>query len=140
MSILYPHLKSLNYLCDSQTYTKHEYVAIAQWVEDKTEPDEIIGMTGAGSTAYFVQNRTIMNIDGLVNGNEYFNSIRVGKGAEYLQKASVDYIFGNEYVLQETDPYQDNYQELLTRSEKIGKFGNTLTLWDLSWNHGNDLE
>jgi hypothetical protein len=44
-------------------------------------------------------------MDGLMNTHDYLLALQSGNGADYLAGLGVDYIFGNEYILTETNPY-----------------------------------
>jgi hypothetical protein len=83
----------------------HFYIDRARWLESNTEPGARIAITGAGNLAYFIQDRTIVNMDGLMNTYDYLLALQSGQGAQYLAELGVDYIFGNEYILTETNPY-----------------------------------
>jgi hypothetical protein len=85
--------------------SNHFYIHRARWLEQHTQPGEAIGATGAGNLAYFTRGRTIVNIDGLMNTVEYLHTMQAGQGAAYLAELGVDYVFGNEYILTETNPY-----------------------------------
>jgi hypothetical protein len=77
-----------------------------QFIEDNTEPGSLVGMPGGGTTAYFIRDRTIINIDGLINSAKYFEMIRSGKGAQFLEKLGLDYVCCSRLALQYTDPYE----------------------------------
>lgn len=83
----------------------HFYIDRTRWLEANTEEGARVAITGAGNLAYFVQNRTIVNMDGLMNTHDYLLALQSGNGADYLADLGVDYIFGNEYILTETNPY-----------------------------------
>ncbi|MCW5875469.1 MAG: hypothetical protein KIS85_01185 [Anaerolineales bacterium] len=85
--------------------SNHYYLHRARWVETNTEPGARIAITGSGNLGYFTGGRTIVNMDGLMNTVEYFHALQEGRGADYLVELGVDYIFGNEYILTETNPY-----------------------------------
>jgi hypothetical protein len=85
--------------------SNHYYLHRPAWLEEHTEPGARIAITGAGNLAYFIQDRTIVNMDGLISSVEYFEALKAERGAEYLASLGVDYIFGNEYILTETNPY-----------------------------------
>ena len=86
-------------------------------LEKHTNEKTLIGMTGGGLTAYFIQNRTIVNLDGLINSKEYFNSLRDGTAHLFLDNMGLDYVYGNSYMLLESDPYQQIF------SGRIGEIG-----------------
>jgi hypothetical protein len=85
--------------------SNHFYIDRARWLEANTETDARIAITGAGNLAYFIQDRTIVNMDGLMNTVDYLHALEAEKGADYLAGLGVDYVFGNEYILTETNPY-----------------------------------
>ncbi len=85
--------------------SNHFYLDRAAWLQEHTEEGARIAITGAGNLAYFIQDRTIINMDGLMNSYEYFLALKAGQGAQFLANQGVDYIFGNEYILTETNPY-----------------------------------
>ncbi len=74
-----------------------------------------------------------MNLDGLVNGQEYFDYLKNGSASKYLEQNNVMYVYGNQYILLQTDPYQENFQSLLEQSEIVEEFGNKFILWELDY-------
>lgn len=85
--------------------SNHFYLDRARWLESATEPGARIAITGAGNLAYFIQDRTVVNMDGLMNTRAYLDAMKAERGAAYLASLGVDYVFGNEYILLETNPY-----------------------------------
>ncbi len=81
------------------------YLAEVVEVESLTEPGSKIGMTGGGLMAYFIHDRTIVNLDGLINSVEYFNAMKSGKATQFLDAIPLNYVFGKPYMLLESDPY-----------------------------------
>ena len=63
-------------------------------------------MTGGGLTGYFVPDRTFINLDGLINGVEYFTLLQDGRAEWYLEKIGLQYVYGEELVLLDSDPYR----------------------------------
>ncbi len=53
-----------------------DYLVIPRMVEDQTEPGSVIGTPGGGSLSYFITDRVIVNLDGLMNSKEYFDGLR----------------------------------------------------------------
>ena len=82
-----------------------------------TEPGSLIGMTGGGTTAYFLEDRTVINLDGLMNSLEYLRAMQAGTATAFLDELGLDYVFGNEYMVTSSAPY---YHILDNRLEKIG--------------------
>lgn len=130
--VVLPHMNRITEKFLIPKTLDHEYLQIASWLENNTESNSVIGMTGAGSTAYFIEDRVIMNLDGLVNGKRYFDLIKKENAEEYLFENNVTYIFGNEYVLLETDPYRANYLDLLDRGDLISTYNGKMKLWRIS--------
>ncbi len=89
---------------------QHPYLAVSEWLEEETEEDAVIGIAASGSTAYFTRDRTIVNLDGLINGFEYFNRLRSDEAFAYLSLIGTDYIFGPAGQLLEQQPYKDNFE------------------------------
>ena len=98
----------------------HEYDldGEVQFIRSQTEPGDLIGMTGGGLTAYFVPDRTILNLDGLINSADYFRKLQDGETTEYLVENNVKYIYGEELVLLDSDPYRWIFTDTLTVLEK----------------------
>jgi len=44
----------------------HPYLVETEQIEKNTRPGSVIGMTGGGVTAYFIHDRTVVNLDGLI--------------------------------------------------------------------------
>jgi hypothetical protein len=77
-------------------------------------------MTGGGDTAYFVRDRTIVNLDGLINSHGYFQALKKFEAASYLDKIGLRYIYANPYMITKSDPYWQNFA---VRLELIQDFG-----------------
>lgn len=95
-------------------------LAEAQALEEMTEPGARIGMTGGGVVAYFIHDRTIVNLDGLMNSPAYFRAIKAGQGREMVDSFGLDYVFGGEYILLHSNPY---YFSLADRLVEIAPLG-----------------
>jgi len=65
----------------------------ARWIEANTAPDERLASWNAGQLGYFT-NRTVINLDGLVNDREYFEKVfKPQRGLmEYLREKKVRYV------------------------------------------------
>ncbi len=95
------------------------YMDVVPFLEANTEEGALIGMTGGGNVGYFIQGRTIINMDGLINSYAYFQALRAGRGDEYLASIGLDYIFANPDILL-NPPYNGQFDEW---SRKVGEFG-----------------
>jgi len=95
------------------------YMEAATFIETHTEPGSLVGMTGGGNVGYFVQDRTIVNMDGLINSYPYFQANKAHQGSDYLYSMGLDYIFANPDFL-EIQPYRGQYTG---RLEVIDFFG-----------------
>lgn len=84
---------------------KAYYLTEVREVESLTKSGSKIGMTGGGLMSYFIQDRTIVNLDGLINSVEYFDAMKSGKAAQFLDAIPLSYVFGKPYMLLESDPY-----------------------------------
>jgi len=94
----------------------------ARFIKSQTESGDVIGMTGGGLTAYFIPDRTIINLDGLINSADYFRKLQNGETTEYLVENNVKYIYGEELVLLDSDPYRWIFTDTLTVLEKGSYF------------------
>ncbi len=90
------------------------YSDIIPFLESHTEPGAIIGMTGGGNVGYLMPSRTIVNMDGLINSNEYFLDLQAGTSADYLYQTGMRYVFANPTLL-ESNPYRGQYTSRLKR-------------------------
>jgi hypothetical protein len=79
-------------------------------LEGFTEPGAIIGMTGGGNSGYYIKDRTIVNMDGLINSNDYFQALKDNKGGEYLAHKGLKYIFANRYIITSSMPYRYQFK------------------------------
>jgi hypothetical protein len=75
-------------------------------LEGYTEPGAIIGMTGGGNTGYFINGRTIVNMDGLINSYAYFEALKNNTGGKYLAQKGLGYVFANKYIITSSMPYR----------------------------------
>jgi hypothetical protein len=95
------------------------YMEVASFVEAHTEPGSLVGMTGGGNVGYFVQDRTIVNMDGLINSYSYFQANKKHQGSTYLYNMGMDYIFANPDFL-EIQPYRGQYTGRLEILDSYG--------------------
>lgn len=93
---------------------KDAFLAETREVEFYTEPGSRIGMTGGGMVAYFIQGRTIVNLDGLINSKEYFDAMKAGTATDFLDQIPLNYVYGKPYMLLESDPYNRIFKDRLT--------------------------
>jgi hypothetical protein len=95
------------------------YMEVATFVEAHTQPGSLVGMTGGGNVGYFIQDRTIVNMDGLINSYPYFQANKAYQGSDYLYNLGLEYIFANPNFL-EIQPYRGQYTG---RLEIIDNYG-----------------
>lgn len=96
---------------------EERYLADARGLEELTPPGAIIGMPGGGTVAYFLQDRTIVNLDGLMNSTEYLKALKTDQGTEFLDRIGLTYINASEVMVTGSDPYM---RLLNNRLRKIG--------------------
>lgn len=80
-------------------------------LEGNTQAGSLIGMTGGGNTGYYIQGRTIINMDGLINSYPYFKSLQENKAGQYLSKIGLGYIFANRYIITSSMPYRYQFSD-----------------------------
>ncbi len=81
---------------------------IAAFLEKHTEPGSIIGMTGGGNAGYFIKDRTVVNMDGLINSYEYFQLLKKKEAGIYFADMGLNYILANITILNGS-PYKGQY-------------------------------
>ena len=77
----------------------------ARMLQQCTPAGSLIGMTGGGYIGYFIEDHTIVNLDGLINGVEYYQYLSEFRMDEYLELIGVEYVFGKETMLLNSDPF-----------------------------------
>lgn len=97
-------------------YDKNEpYMSVLPYLEENTPEGAIIGMTGGGNVGYFIRNRTIMNMDGLINSPQYFEAVKNRQAPKYLYDRGMRIIFASTNLLTfppyygQFDPYVSAY-------------------------------
>ena len=91
------------------------YMDISAFLEEHTEPGSIIGMTGGGNAAYFIRERTIINMDGLINSYEYFELLKEKEAGPYLAEIDMNYVLANLQILNSL-PYRGQYHDYFERT------------------------
>jgi hypothetical protein len=86
------------------------YLAGVDGLENATPPGARIGSTGGGVVAYFIKDRTIINLDGLMNTTEYFHLLKEGKATEYMDAIGMEYVYSNKYMVTDSDPYMGMFK------------------------------
>jgi len=108
-----PYWKSIH---DSMPYgywpPDAPYMDIPPLLEEHTEPGSIIGMTGGGNVGYFIHDRTIINMDGLINSYPYFQALQARQAGAYLEKIGVDYVLANPTILDQ-QPYKGQFNDYM---------------------------
>ena len=91
------------------------YFDISAFLEEHTEPGSIIGMTGGGNAGYFIRDRTIVNMDGLINSYEYFKLLKEKEAGQYLADTGMNYVLANVQLL-DSLPYRGQYHDYIERT------------------------
>jgi len=89
------------------------YLGELPFLESYTKPGDLIGASGGGNLGYFVPNRTVLNMDGLINSYPYYLAMKNGSGPDYLYREGLRYIFANPDLLK-APPYSGQYAGRLT--------------------------
>ena len=101
-----------NYVYQAMPYGKSAadspYNDIATFLETYTEPGSMIGMTGGGNAGYFISDRVVVNMDGLINSYEYFQLLKQREAGTYLAEIGMDYILANMDLINQL-PYNSQY-------------------------------
>ncbi|HAV78457.1 MAG TPA: hypothetical protein DCX53_14000 [Anaerolineae bacterium] len=84
------------------------YNDLAAFLEEHTDPGSIIGMTGGGNAGYFITDRTVINMDGLINSHEYFELLQNREAGAFLAEIGMDYILANQTLLDQL-PYKRQF-------------------------------
>jgi hypothetical protein len=90
---------------------------IAAFLEANTEPGSIIGLTGGGNAGYFIHDRTVINMDGLINSYEYYQRLRAKTAGEHLADEGMDYVLANIVILNQL-PYRGQFTPYLQQTDK----------------------
>lgn len=95
------------------------YMEVVAYLEANTFPNEIIGMTGGGNVGYFIKDRTIVNMDGLINSYEYFQALKEGNAPMYLRQKGMTVIFANPRLMA-LPPYYGQFEAYIERYNSYG--------------------
>jgi len=93
------------------------FMEVLPYIEENTPPGAVIGMTGGGNAGYFIKDRTIVNMDGLINSYDYFRALQNGQAAVYLYKHGMTIVFASPRLLAlppyngQFAPYFENYSQ-----------------------------
>jgi hypothetical protein len=111
MTALMPHTNRVD---------DHIYLDSAAFLDEHTAPGAMIGMTGGGNVGYFIHDRTIVNMDGLINSYAYFQALQAGQAAEYLEQMGLDYVFANLEIIDTNYPYRGQFEGRLGSGVRYG--------------------
>ncbi len=87
-------------------YVNQDFFAPVEFLTQQTEKGATIGLTGGGYLAYLLPDRTIVNLDGLINSPHYAALLQSRQADRYLEEIGLQYVFGREKMLTQTQPYQ----------------------------------
>lgn len=104
------------YIQDSMPYhywsEDTPFIDVGPLLEEHTEPGSLIGITGGGNIGYFIHDRTILNMDGLINSYSYFEALQAGQAGTYLENIGLDYALANPVILDQ-QPYKGQFNEYM---------------------------
>lgn len=95
------------------------YMEVVAYLEENTLPGQVIGMTGGGNVGYFINDRTIVNMDGLINSYEYFRALQGEEAPSFLRERGMTIIFANPRLLV-LPPYYGQFEAYLERYSSYG--------------------
>jgi len=98
------------------------YMDVVPYLEENTPPGSIIGMTGGGNVGYFIHDRTIVNMDGLINSYEYFQALQNEEAPIFLSEHGVRIIFASKNLLSYS-PYNNQFAPYLLSYNVYGGKG-----------------
>ncbi len=90
---------------------------IAAFLEANTEAGSIIGLTGGGNAGYFIHDRTVINMDGLINSYEYYQLLKDKKAGPHLADEGMNYVLANLLILNQS-PYRAQFAPYLESTDK----------------------
>lgn len=95
------------------------YMEVIAYLEENTPPGSVIGMTGGGNVGYFIKDRTIVNMDGLINSYDYFQALKNGEAPIYLHEHNMTIVFANPRLLL-IPPYYGQFDPYLLSYSSYG--------------------
>lgn len=104
--------------------TAESYLIIPRMVEDQTGKGDVIGTPGGGTLSYFIEDRVIVNLDGLMNSKEYFDDLRRFDTNGFMNRMGIKYIYANEYAILNSAPYSRIFKDRLTLIDYV--FGKSI--------------
>ena len=84
------------------------YMEIVPILEANTEPGSLIGLTGGGNPGYFIHDRTVINMDGLINSYPYFQALQKREAGVLMYDLGLDYVLANPTILSQ-QPYKGQF-------------------------------
>lgn len=108
-----------NFPPEASMEMRETFLLQIRFLESNTEVGSLIGMTGGGVEAYFIVDRVIVNLDGLMNSADYFAALQTGEAEIYLDSIGLDYVFGQEQMLLNSDPYWWFFANRLTPCDSL---------------------
>jgi len=95
------------------------YMEVVTYLEEHTPAGAVIGMTGGGNMGYFIKDRVIVNMDGLINSYEYFRVLQAKNAPQYLHQRGMRIVFSNKKIL-EYPPYDKQFTRYLSAFDSYG--------------------
>jgi hypothetical protein len=129
LAIVVSHTSYILNLIPIESPSKHVYLEQSRWLEGHTEEGSIIAIANAGALGYFTRDRTVVNMDGVINSMEYLKNLQYGMGAEHLASNGVDYVFGNPAFVEGKPPYRDMLEGKLDVEARLKYGGDEFVLW-----------
>jgi hypothetical protein len=95
------------------------YLIIPRTVEALTPPGAVIGTPGGGTLSYFIRDRRIVNLDGLMNSKEYFEALKTRNTHPILKRMGMEYVYANQYAILSSPPYDQIFAGCLEPLDQV---------------------
>ncbi len=114
--------------------TDRGYYKVGEWINDHLDEETVVGAFQSGAISYFADNRTVINLDGVVN-YQAFHSLRSHKFLSYLRSRKISYIIAWEKTLlsfiEIASPEVIKVGEDVTLAEIIPSPGSIVAQWNV---------
>jgi len=101
-----------------------DYRATVLLIEKFTPVNAVIATPGGGTLSYLIENRRIVNLDGLMNSREYFEELKSFDTGGFMARNNIQYIYANEIAVLSSPPYSTIFANHLEPISRV--FGKTL--------------
>ncbi|MFA7361712.1 MAG: glycosyltransferase family 39 protein [Candidatus Kapaibacterium sp.] len=117
-------------------YKKQGYEKIGEWVNHKFPSGTVIGCVQTGAIGYFSDDKTVINLDGVVN-KEAYDAIQKEELMNYIRSKKIEYFIdwdiNYEFVMRNSNGFRETDMQIIESADGLKTWGYTWYVYKVKY-------